>query len=892
MFMKVLLSLNYRTKWGQSIYIYGSTPELGNYDENRAIEMCCVSESIWNIQLEIEKDSTIKYNYIIKERDQIIRREWDKAHSLILEQGKTFFVKDEWYEIPNQKFLYTSGFSESFFYHETSPKINYDKSSIIIKVLCPYVNKDESPILSGSSVELGKWQADNALRLNAGSYGEWYLIIDSALIQYAQEYKLAIYDQKKNAIVHWEEGCNRILNPIHTDRTTIQIESIVYRYGWINWKAAGVSIPVFSLRSNDSYGIGEFSDLKKLIDWAAITGQKIIQVLPINDTTISYTWTDSYPYNAISIYALHPIYLGLKEYPLKNIQLYEEYEQESYQLNSLKEIDYEAALSLKWKYIRALYEEIGEETLLCEDFRHFYIQNEYWLFPYACFSFLRDKYKTANHTSWNLYSKYNKVELEKLIETDNDANYNKNLLCFTQYLLHRQLIEAKEYAHNHNVILKGDIPIGISHDSVEAWVEPHLFNLDTQTGAPPDDFSINGQNWGFPTYNWNEMAKNGYEWWIRRFRKMADYFDAYRIDHILGFFRIWEIPQSSIQGLLGYFSPALPLSIEEMESKGLGFDEYRMTNPYIHRNFLKDLFEENVAEVIAEYMHPIGIDDRFELNEEYNTQIKIKNQFTNKTDSKSNHIRDGLYHLCSEVLFIRDKHDPNKYHPRITAQHTYSYRNLDNDSKNAFNYLYDNFFYYRHSQFWYNEAMKKLPTLISSTSMLVCGEDLGMIPSCVPTVMNALQILSLEIERMPKEKFQLFANLKELPYMSVCSTSTHDMSPIRTWWLESKEITQQYYNNILEQQGVAPDECTPEICNLIIKNHLNAPSMLTVIPLQDWLSIDGNIRRENAQEERINIPSIPRHYWRYRMHLTLEELINSNNLNDNIRSLIETSIRN
>ncbi|WP_165020721.1 4-alpha-glucanotransferase [Dysgonomonas sp. ZJ279] len=890
--MKIILSLDYNTVWGQTIYICGSTPELGNWDEGFAKSMTCIAPSKWQIELEVKDISELKYYYIVKESGKTVRREWGNPHTLTLATDKKFIVEDIWQEIPQQKFLYTSCFTNSFFHHNPVSKSKYYNKTILLQIICPYAKKGQELILCGDSKVFGNWQLQDALHFTPLEDGIWLLTINASQIKSTLEYKLAIYDANEKKIVHWENGNNRSINPLSIEdkEDIVNVQTLEYRYGWMNWRAAGVSIPVFSLRSDNSFGIGEFSDIKKLIDWTSKTGQKVIQILPINDTTITYTWTDSYPYNAISIYALHPIYLGLNEYPLKDQKLYNKYQKEAGELNTLANVDYDKVIILKWKYLTDLFAECGNDILKSKEYTEFYKKNEEWLFPYACFSYLRDKHKTANYSLWKANSVYNESKLKKLIDTEDGAKTCIDLLCFTQFLLHKQLVEVKEYAHTNGVILKGDIPIGISRDSVEAWVEPHLFNLDVQTGAPPDDFSVNGQNWGFPTYNWDEMAKDGYQWWIKRFRKMADYFDAYRIDHILGFFRIWEIPLSSVQGLLGYFSPALPLSIDEIHSSGMWFDEYRMTQPYIHDSFLGDFFGEYSQEVIGKYMHPIAW-QRFELNEDCNTQVKIKKLFAGKTDEKSLRIRDGLYGLCNEVLFIHDKRDPSKYHPRITAQYTYTYCDLDDNTKAAFNRLYDDFFYHRHSQFWREEAMKKLPTLISSTSMLVCGEDLGMIPACVPSVMHELQILSLEIERMPKEKNLLFERLSNLPYLSVCTTSTHDMAPIRAWWNEDRNTIQQYYNQVLWKVGAAPEDCTTEICKQIVNNHLNSPSMLAILPLQDWLSIDSKLRRENPDDERINIPSIPQHYWCYRMHLTLEDLLKADEFNNQVKTRVESSDR-
>ncbi|MFV0330302.1 MAG: 4-alpha-glucanotransferase [Dysgonomonas sp.] len=887
--MKIRLHINYHTIWGQNLFVCGSAQAIGNSDENKALEMSYISPDEWYLEIETE-EASVQYQYLVKENGITIAKEWGTPHTLQLETGKIFEVRDSWQGVPQQRYFYTSGFSESFFHHDNTSKSKYYKKTILLKASCSYIKKNQSLILCGSSKTLGDWNIENALKFEPIAYGEWQLTINATSIKTPQEYKLAIYDHTEHKIINWEEGDNRVLNPVATKEDIVKVDSLIYRHSWMNWKAAGVSIPVFSLRSKDSFGIGEFSDLKKMVDWAEITNKKIIQVLPINDTTITHTWIDSYPYNAISIYALHPIYLGLRAHPLKDKKLYKKYEEEATELNKLKDIDYERVLNLKIAYLKDLFKESGKATLKSKDYLSFYKHNEEWLFPYACFSYLRDKYSTANFSMWKTQNAYNKKDLELLLSTDKDAKDAAELLCFTQYLLHNQLVEVKEYAHQHNVILKGDIPIGISRNSVEAWVEPHLFNMDVQTGAPPDDFSFYGQNWGFPTYNWDEMAKDGYQWWVKRFRKMADYFDAYRIDHILGFFRIWEIPLSSVQGLLGYFSPALPMPADEIRSWGMWFDEYRMTSPYIHEHFLGNIFGEYTQEVIDTFLYPIAW-QRFELKDFCSTQVKIKVYFAGKTDSKSMQIRDGLYSLCNEVLFIKDKREPWKYHPRITAQYSYSYKDLDDAAKTAFNRLYDEFFYRRHSQYWRDQAMSKLPSLIASTSMLVCGEDLGMVPESVPSVMNELQILSLEIERMPKIKDMLFNYLGNLPYMSVCTTSTHDMAPIRAWWHENREITQQYYNHVLWRNGAAPEDCKSDLCWQIVSNHLNSPSMLAILPLQDWLSIDDKLKRPNAEEERINIPAVSEHYWQYRMHLTLEELIDAGEFNERLKKMVESSGR-
>lgn len=884
--MKISFEIDYWTEEGQSIYITGNLPQLGEWNKDKALELTHIDHSRWTADIEVRQTDTIEYSYLVKHGDRIIREEWGASRIMRLDTARDFYFTDSWHDMPAQKYLYTSAFYNSFFRtHEDIAPFAYKEQSVIINLVCPYAGANQEVLLLGETDYLGNWDIGHAIRLRKTAHARWSVELDAAEIMHPIQYKFALYDKDKKEIVHWEESENRLIFPMREKTPFVKTYDQIYHRSWIDWKAAGVSIPVFSLRTNKSFGVGEFSDLKMMVDWAQATGMKMIQLLPINDTTITRTWTDSYPYNAISIYALHPVYLGLADFPLQDNEKYKQYKRRAKILNQLKDFDYEKVLILKEEYLVELFKETGAKTLKSKDFLQFYERNESWLFPYGCFSCLRDKYQTADYSQWGEFEKYDRKKLQEIFSSGRKLKKALELIFFTQYLLHTQLTEAKEYAYSKGVVLKGDIPIGISRNSVDAWAEPRLFNLDTQTGAPPDDFSILGQNWGFPTYNWAEIAKNGYQWWINRFHKMADYFDAYRIDHILGFFRIWEIPSHSVQGLLGYFSPALPFTVEEILSWGFSYDEYRMVKPFIDENYLNEVFGEDTQKVIEQYLNQISW-QRYELKEFCNTQLKIKNFFADKNDESSHRVQKGLFTLCNEVLFVHDRLEPKKLHPRITAQYTYSYKNLDEGQKAIFNRLYDHYFYERHNEFWRRQAMQKLPVLISSTDMLVCGEDLGMIPECVPSVMRELQILSLEIQRMPKTLGREFEDLSSLPYLSVCTTSTHDMSPLRAWWQENKEVTQRYYNNVLHHEGEVPQQCTPELCEEIVANHLNAPSMLVILPIQDWLSIDGEIRRENPYEERINIPAVAQHLWQYRMHLTIEELLKADDLNKKVRKNI------
>ena len=697
-----------------------------------------------------------------------------------------------------------------------------------------------------------------------------------------------LYHKEEKKADCWENNPNRYLaDPELKTNETLVISD---RYAYFDipvWKGAGIAIPVFSLKSENSFGVGDFGDLKRMIDWAVSTQQKVIQILPINDTTMTHAWTDSYPYNSISIYAFHPMYADIKQMgTLKDKSAAAKFNKKQKELNGLPAMDYEAVNQTKWEYFRLIFKQEGEKVLASGEFGEFFNANKEWLQPYAVFSYLRDAFQTPNFREWPRHSVYNAQDIEKMCRPESVDYPHIALYYYIQFHLHLQLVAATKYAREHGVVLKGDIPIGISRNSVEAWTEPYYFNLNGQAGAPPDDFSVNGQNWGFPTYNWDVMEKDGYRWWMKRFQKMSEYFDAYRIDHILGFFRIWEIPMHAVHGLLGQFIPSIPMSREEIESYGLPFREEYLI-PYIHESFLGQVFGPHTDYVKQTFLLPAETPGVYHMKPEFTTQREVESFFAGKNDENSLWIRDGLYTLISDVLFVPDTKEKDKYHPRIGIQRDFIFRSLNEQEQNAFNRLYDQYYYHRHNEFWRQQAMKKLPQLTQSTRMLVCGEDLGMIPDCVSSVMNDLRILSLEIQRMPKNPMHEFGYLNEYPYRSVCTISTHDMSTLRGWWEEDYLQTQRYYNTMLGHYGTAPTVATPELCEEVVRNHLKSNSILCILSLQDWLSIDGKWRNPNVQEERINVPSNPRNYWRYRMHLTLEQLMKAEELNDKIRELIK-----
>lgn len=881
--MKTTFQIHYRTVWGESLKVV--LPD-------RNVDLHTDDGSLWTGDAELPKGGKpIPYYYCVFAGGHCTRREWHLApHYLMPGVAKTCRVFDDWRDIPSDAYFFTSAFVARQGEVEEKVMLPGGTKQVVFRATCPMLPAPGWRMkLVGSHRVLGAWEVCRAVEMHQLAPHQWVAAVPADELTVPFEYKFILVSPEGE--VHWEQGNNHQWQYLPGRGEGLVLPESEIPFDLPLLRLAGTAIPVFSLRSEQSFGVGDFGDLKRLVDWAVLTHQQAIQILPINDTTMTHRWTDSYPYKAISIYALHPMFIDLNQLgKLADDGKNAGFEQLRVELNALPDVDYERVNQAKWKYVRLKFAEEGAAVLKTEAYRKFFADNEDWLRPYAAFCYLRDKFGTPDFSEWGDYAVYSRKAIEKLAAPGSAAHDEITLIYYMQYQLHCQLLTASDYARSHGVILKGDIPIGVSRVSVEAWTEPHYFHLNGQAGAPPDPFSVNGQNWGLPTYDWERMAQDGYRWWVRRFSKMAEYFTAYRIDHVLGFFRIWEIPSHAVHGLLGHFVPALPLSPQEIESFGLPFREDFYTKPYIDDELLNRTFGNDAVIVKEEFVHP-SWDGRYELYPEYATQRQVEAHFAGKEDARSLRLRDGLYALISNVLFIRDTYQPNRFHPRIQAQDDYFYSRLNRYEKGAFARLHHHFYYERHNDFWYHEAMKKLPLLIQCTPMLSCAEDLGMIPACVPWVMEQLRILSLEIERMPKTPGLAFADVPHYPYSSVCTVSTHDMTTLRGWWRETPALTDDYWHWVLQRQGSAPSDVDGATCEAILRRQLASPSMLCILSWQDWMSTDEQLRCPDVERERINVPANPLNYWHYRMHLTLEELMQADELNARIRRMIDESGR-
>ena len=885
--MILYFHIEYRTAFGEEVTL--NIIENGEVSTHRmttvnGVEWCC----------ELTQRTACRrltYYYKVTVDNATERSEWQTVKHVLdftCTAATEYHVHDRWNDMPDDSYLYSSAFTDCINHQEPQPMkpTSYDRTLRLI-VRAPQLRDGECLAVLGDRKALGEWCPDKALPMTLHNYCEWAVDIDASQFHGEHIELKFVVTNASGHMMMWECGYNRCLTMPDMKKG----ETVVYGLDqaffeiW-NRRLAGTLVPVFSLRTRESAGIGDFGDLKMMIDLMANTGQRVLQLLPINDTTITHTWTDSYPYSCISIFAIHPQYADLRSLPeLDDEEARKEAEAECRRLNALPQIDYEKVNAFKLEYLRKVFQQEGKKIMKSAQFKAFFQVTQNWLVPYAQYSWLRDKYGTADFTQWKDHNTWTEDDRAMLSDPRTKEYQEVAFYYFVQYILSSQMKEAHEYAKQKGVILKGDIPIGVNRYSCDVWMEPKYFNLNGQAGAPPDNFSVNGQNWGFPTYNWDEMLKDGCQWWTRRFQNMSQFFDAYRIDHVLGFFRIWEIPIDCVHGLTGQFAPSQAMSRDEIMQYGLNFQEERFTQPFITDWVLDRVFHERADEVRREYLERID-GERYRMKPDVDTQRKIEARFAGVTRQEGLWLRDGLYSLVSDVLFVRDRNRADMFHPRISAQLDFIYESLYDNDKQAFNRLYNDYYYRRNNQFWYREAMKKLPKLVQATRMLVCAEDLGMVPDCVPWVMNELKILSLELQSMPKSVTTRFGHLSQNPYRSVCTISSHDMPTLRQWWDEDYERTQDYYNSMLHREGTAPHPLPGWLAKDIIARHLDSPSMLCILSVQDWLAMDERLRLPDADAERINIPANPKHYWCYRMHLNIEDLIADGKFIDDISTLV------
>ncbi|MEO1061360.1 MAG: 4-alpha-glucanotransferase [Actinomycetota bacterium] len=732
------------------------------------------------------------------------------------------------------------------------------------RILAPDLDVDRRLVLVGDSDALGNWDPVDGVALRR-EFPWWTADVELSVPSTGLAYKYVVVGGEPGGVT-WEEGPDRIVPPTSDRPVTVTDQGL----GWRGepWRGAGIVLPLFSLRVRGGGGVGRYTDLEPFADWAAAAGLSVIQLLPLNDTTLTHGPEDSYPYSPISSVALHPLYVDTGRIGrIRDAALAAELADRRRLLDAAPGLDHTALMDVVWRELRALFDQFEPSLASNAEFARFAADEADWLDDYAAFCVLRDAHG-PDRSRWGDHRTHDPERLARLLDPAGPHAREVTFHRWVQWHLHLQLDAAADHARRLGVALKGDLPIGVSPDSADVWAAPELFDPAASVGAPPDDFSASGQNWEFPVYRWDVMARDGYGWWRRRLAAMGRAFDAYRIDHVLGFFRIWKVPIEQVEGTLGRFEPCLPLSEAEIRSQLGWFDHDRLCRPRLTRSTLEHHLDgDRLDELVGELLVEVD-DDRYELVPELATQRAIEARYADDPRLPV------LLRLPAELLLLEvtGADGAPGYHPRVDPARTRSFHDLDEADRHRWMGLVNDFFHHRHGELWKRWGLTTLPAVLDASDLLVCGEDLGVVPDFVPGVLRELGVLTLEIERMPKQLGSRIADPAAAPELSVVATGTHDMATMRTWWETERAQAADVWRAVGRSEA-PPADCGPDVATTIVRQHLDSPAQWAILPFQDLVAMDGDLRHPDSAAEQINVPANPKHVWSYRMHVTIDDLL-------------------
>ena len=673
-----------------------------------------------------------------------------------------------------------------------------------------------------------------------------------------------------------------------------------------NKKLTGVAVPLGALYTKENPVIGEYPDLAVFAEFCKKSQIEIIQLLPVNDTG-----TQSSPYSGLSAYALHPIYIRLSDIP-EFKALYEADEKFRKKYDSFiskfgyaLRYDYDGISKAKESLILDLYasSETYKNGKADEKLSKFIKDND-WVKTYSVYKNLKHNYEQASWKSWHKEDQKKSAE-EIAALWNKKAFYKEHLFhAWCQMIAAEQLLEATKKVHELGIKIKGDMPILMNDDSCDAWAFPQFFNQELRAGSPVDNENPTGQNWGFPTYNWKNLKADGYSWWKKRLTLSEKFYDAYRLDHILGFFRIWAIPDTDANAINGHTEPYAALKIDDLYK--LGFDDDRirwLSQPHIPTGVIEDITwnHESAHKILSVFCDKIENEElwRFKKSVKGSQQIYWTNLSEYCNDDAANRIRQKLVEYWSNRTLLEVA--KNKFVPLWIYFKSTSWQTLNDREKDILKKEFDALDV-KNETLWRKQSDEILSELTKSVKMTPCGEDLGVDIKCVPEIMQKNGILGLRVIRWSRkwaENGQPYIPFADYNPLSVATTSVHDSSTIRQWWNEEKDSAKAFVYENAEAFGLKKDwaeaekysqtDFTPELAQKILAACTKANSMWLIVPIQDFLYMEKRYWLDNAADERINIPgSVTQFNWTYRLPLDIAELTNDDNLTEKIKALSET----
>ncbi|MCR5254220.1 MAG: 4-alpha-glucanotransferase [Treponema sp.] len=667
-------------------------------------------------------------------------------------------------------------------------------------------------------------------------------------------------------------------------------------------KITGVAVPLGALYTKENPVIGEYPDLAVFAEFCKKSGIDLIQLLPVNDTG-----TQSSPYSGLSAYALHPIYIRLKDIPEfqplydSDQKFKEKYDEFVSKYDFTLRYDYDGiskakgALLLELYATTETYKNGSADAALSK-----WISSNDWVKTYAVYKNLKHTYEQASWKSWHKEDQQKTPEeLKKLWTTK--AFLKEHLFhAWCQMIADSQFTAATKKVHELGIKIKGDMPILMNDDSCDAWAYPQFFNQNLRAGSPVDNENPAGQNWGFPTYNWKNLKADNYSWWKKRLTVSEKYYDAYRLDHILGFFRIWAIPDTDANAINGHTEPYSCLKLEDLHN--LGFDDNRirwLSQPHIPTGAIEDITwnHDSAHKILSVFCDKLDGEELwlFKKTVKGSQQIYWTNLSEYCNDDAANRIRQRLVEYWSNRTLLEVA--KNKFVPLWIYFKSTSWQSLNDYEKGQLQKEFEALDK-KNEALWKKQSDEILSALTKSVKMTPCGEDLGVNIECVPVVMEKNGILGLRVIRWCRkwsENGQPFVPFSDYTSLSVATTSVHDSSTLRQWWNDEKDGVKAFvYENAAdfginqewsEAEKLASSEFTPELAEKLLHSCAKANSMWFIVPIQDFLYTEKRYWLENAADERINIPgSVTKFNWTYRLPVDISELMNDENLVEKIKA--------
>lgn len=660
-------------------------------------------------------------------------------------------------------------------------------------------------------------------------------------------------------------------------------------------KYTGTSIPVGSLKTKNSCGIGEFLDLIPFADFCKKSNLKIIQLLPVNDTG-----TESSPYSALSAFALHPLYIRLDALPElqesgkdeklaeKQKKLLSKAKKIKKEFDAFNRFPYTKLRNAKLDFLKEVFDTFSSSILKDKDLKKWTKENP-WVIDYAVFMNIKTDNFQASWKQWKKYKNITREEIEQLWN-DKELEHEHIVYSWIQFRLHQQFLEASTYVQQQGIMLKGDIPIMMNEDSHDAWAYPEYFNDSLRAGSPPDGPNPMGQNWGFPTYNWNNLKKDDYSWWKNRLIQASKYYQMYRIDHVLGFFRIWAIPENECTAVLGHTEPFDPVTTQELHSFGFSDDRIRwMSKPHVSTSSIQDVNNGDYLGthgILNTLMDRIGNEELWLFKKE----IKGDKDIWAREDIPFA-VREKLAEKWRDRMFVEVKKD--NYFPIWTYTQTTAWNSLSDNEKNAMNEFIGQKLE-KMGYLWEKQARTLLGELTGCTKMIACAEDLGANIDSLPLVLKDLSIMSLRVVRWTRQwnkTGQPFFSFSDYPELSVATASVHDSSTLRLWFMKEQDAN-DFIASFPPEASIANEvrygQYNPTTANYLLSTIENANSNYVIHPIQDFLGLVDTYYAEDPVTEQINIPgSVSLFNWTYRLPAPIETLIKDKELTSRIANLVK-----